>query len=613
MKSIKLLKINKKILFSSVFILVSIILFTNVKTVSASFTFVQSATSDSATVSMSNVVAGDVIVMCSKNESGTGGTPYGMNDGTTSFTIGVPGGVAASTVSQCGFIPYSFSSGTVNYVASPPGGIAATEVRVAEFSHTLGMVVSDASGGATGSGANVNSGNITTTGTDDIVIGFYGENGTGNLTVPKIAGQAAAGTIGTGTNVSQMWYVSTTTTFTGPATGTNSGVAQWGANIMALKIVGGLSQSAFRFRNDDGSESAATALASENTNITQPLSTNIRLRAQASTTGDVPSVKYQLEYKKSTETNYHAVSTTTLEYYTLDTLVTASGNDAFQTGTTVTINGATIGASLDAITEWAGFRFTNITIPAGATIRSAYITVCPTAGTEDEPLVDITFQDADNAAIFTTGASDITNRSRAATTSWSSANLGSDGLLLFNSPDLSASLQPVINRAGWASGNALAVIMEGGVTTTRDLTVKAFDGPDGAQARLHVVYSIPAKISLSASSNIGVSGENTTALLSVPNSKSFTAGRIQDDENPSDAVDIASANYSEFEWNLITSSASNGDIYTFQVTASTTPFFSYAVTPQWTIGTAVATYIRKGIITLIGGALKIAGGRVNIK
>src|SRR5689334_4139275 len=60
-----------------------------------------------------------------------------------------------------------------------------------------------------------------------------------------------------------------------------------------------------------------------------------------------------------------------------------------------------------------------------------------------------------------------------------------------------------------------------------------------------------ALIVLSASSNITASGENTTAQLTAPSGKTtsdFGGGRIQDDENPTDAVDIGSNQYREDEW-----------------------------------------------------------------
>lgn len=76
-------------------------------------------------------------------------------------------------------------------------------------------------------------------------------------------------------------------------------------------------------------------------------------------------------------------------------------------------------------------------------------------------------------------------------------------------------------------------------------------------------------ITLSASSNITASGEATTALLTAPSGKTtsdFVTGRMQDDENPSDTIDITTDDYTELEWSLIANAAaSDGGTYQFRV------------------------------------------------
>lgn len=58
-------------------------------------------------------------------------------------------------------------------------------------------------------------------------------------------------------------------------------------------------QEGYRFRADDGSESAATWLANQDTVITQPISTNTRLRMLVNATGDPAAAQYQLEWRIS--------------------------------------------------------------------------------------------------------------------------------------------------------------------------------------------------------------------------------------------------------------------------------------------------------------------------
>lgn len=97
---------------------------------------------------------------------------------------------------------------------------------------------------------------------------------------------------------------------------------------------------------------------------------------------------------------------------------------------------------------------------------------------------------------------------------------------------------------------------------------------------------------LSASPNIAASGEATTARLNAPAGKTtadFTAGRIQDDENPADAVNVAADGYTEMEWAIeATPIARTAVTYEFRMTVNGVDFATYAVTPEWTIGTYVA-------------------------
>lgn len=57
-------------------------------------------------------------------------------------------------------------------------------------------------------------------------------------------------------------------------------------------------QYAFRFRNDDGSETAATYAAAENTNITLTQGSKTRIRIGINATGDPTSKDFQLEYRR---------------------------------------------------------------------------------------------------------------------------------------------------------------------------------------------------------------------------------------------------------------------------------------------------------------------------
>jgi len=60
-----------------------------------------------------------------------------------------------------------------------------------------------------------------------------------------------------------------------------------------------IEQEGYRFRADDGSESAATWLEAQDTNITRAIASPARLRVLINATGDPASAQYQLEVRRS--------------------------------------------------------------------------------------------------------------------------------------------------------------------------------------------------------------------------------------------------------------------------------------------------------------------------
>lgn len=353
-----------------------------------------------------------------------------------------------------------------------------------------------------------------------------------------------------------------------------------------------LNQYAYRFRADDGSESAATWLANENTAITRAVSTTTRLRVQLDTTAaDPATAQLTLQYKRNSESFWQTIPVTSPYAGTLDYTVSLGTDDGQQTtgSNTMALTGTTIGASLDATTDWAAFRWQSVQIPIGSTVTTSYISVVPSATTEDEPSVTVYFQDADNPVTFTTTANDIGGRTRTSGVSWSSTDLGANGSTYFNTPSLNSILQTVVNRGGWAPGNAVVGIIQGGSTGTRDLTIESFENTGSNPPKLHVEYTVPTAFQMKASANVTASGENTTRQLTIPSGKAsgdFDGGRLQDDENPGDTVDVTLNGFREDEWVIeATANAVDGATYQFRVVTGTgTVLDTYTVTPEWTVG-----------------------------
>ena len=148
------------------------------------------------------------------------------------------------------------------------------------------------------------------------------------------------------------------------------------------------------------------------------------------------------------------------------------------------------GGGLD---QAVGMRFTGVGIPQGATILNAYVQFQVDEVTTGPVALTIQGQNTDNAATFGAASADISSRpATAASVAWSPAawdTVGAAGSAQ-RTPDLSTVLQEIVNRSGWASGNALAII----VTGSGKRTAEAFEGDPTGAALLHVEYSTSAGV-----------------------------------------------------------------------------------------------------------------------
>lgn len=100
------------------------------------------------------------------------------------------------------------------------------------------------------------------------------------------------------------------------------------------------------------------------------------------------------------------------------------------------------------------------------------------------------------------------------------------------------------------------------------------------------VEALTVAFTLAASAHVDASGEDTTALLTPPSGKTtgeFQAGRIQDDENPADAIDLDADTYTEVEFVLEASADADSGDYEFRLTDNGDEFDTYAESPTLTI------------------------------
>ena len=137
--------------------------------------------------------------------------------------------------------------------------------------------------------------------------------------------------------------------------------------------------------------------------------------------------------------------------------------------------------------QWVGLRFTNVQIPAGATITDAFVqfqadesdTVVTTLVVHGEAHAD--------SAPFVDVPGDISGRPRTvAVVNWAPAAWATAGEAGIDqrTPNLAPIIQEIVNSAGWSIGNALVIIIEG----SGERVAESFDGNSDAASLLHIKY-----------------------------------------------------------------------------------------------------------------------------
>ncbi|MEK7270257.1 MAG: hypothetical protein AAB215_04855, partial [Planctomycetota bacterium] len=135
-----------------------------------------------------------------------------------------------------------------------------------------------------------------------------------------------------------------------------------------------------------------------------------------------------------------------------------------------------------------GLRFANVTIPPGATVTSAKVRMYVVS--DDNRYLSVTYkaEAADSSAAFSTTAGDLSSRAKTVA-SVSDVPAAWTNETWAESPDLTALVQEVVSRPGWASGNALAIfLLENASSSYR--TIAAQERSGNTPAELVLSWSI---------------------------------------------------------------------------------------------------------------------------
>ena len=171
----------------------------------------------------------------------------------------------------------------------------------------------------------------------------------------------------------------------------------------------------------------------------------------------------------------------------IDLKVGASSDDCDRDNTNWTTTTTTFYLDWDSVGQADGVRFTNVTVPKGATIVNAYLTVRARDGTTPAGGTTIYGQAADDPATFSTAADWNGRTWTTANVSWQPSVWVAD--TYYNSPDISTVVQEIVDRSGWSSGQAMAFKLDGDEADR--IYGYSYDYGTGQYApELHIEYSM---------------------------------------------------------------------------------------------------------------------------
>ncbi len=137
-----------------------------------------------------------------------------------------------------------------------------------------------------------------------------------------------------------------------------------------------------------------------------------------------------------------------------------------------------------------GFRFDHLNVPQGATILSAELQVKSAAEYHNFMRLRIYGHDVDDSPPFTAASrpSVRLNQITAAGVDWNPPSTWLNQTW-YASPDVKRIVQAIINRTGWASDNALTLlVIDNGSSPSEGRNVVAYDLDPGSAAKLVISY-----------------------------------------------------------------------------------------------------------------------------
>lgn len=194
--------------------------------------------------------------------------------------------------------------------------------------------------------------------------------------------------------------------------------------------------------------------------------------------------------------------------------------------------------------QYMGVRFINVDVPQGATISNAKLVfrADETDFVTSQLNIYIQAEDVDNAAPYQTTDFDLSSRNfSTAMFTWTEGSVpGWNPESVYDTPDISALVQEVVDRGGWSSGNAMSFILYSDMGQSSERVADSYEG--GYPPELVFDYTVPAVapptadfISNESQVCLGTTIDFTDASTNNPTSWSwdFGDGSSSTNQNPS--------------------------------------------------------------------------------
>lgn len=255
---------------------------------------------------------------------------------------------------------------------------------------------------------------------------------------------------------------------------------------------------------------------------------------------------------------------------TLTKQVSSSTDDTYQKGTNnfLTSSSIQIGGNTS---YYAGMRFNQISIPKGAQIQNAYIDVYNLTNTSSSIAIQYYAENRATSSTFSntnnpsTRPGTVAKATLTTSTNWPSRTwqrLGS----------LTSSVQEVINRSDWISGNSMSIIIRGNTSSTSSRSASSYNGSTTNAPKLTIQYIMPTtQPADTVFPNINVfgvsNGTTVSGLVSISSSATDNIG-IASHNILIDNTNVQTCNSSlacTYNWN--TANVTNGS-HIVKVTAS---------------------------------------------